>query len=212
MLPHVPGADTAMVDFKLREAAIEYFERSQAWRYIQVQVPVVALTKTYAYIPPSPTETEVHVITYAEFNDLEIGTEVSEFSSRYYDWRNNIDQPRYVIGGLGDCTLVPIPIANGTLDLIVAIKPTIASTGIFNDKIFNENRLGIMHGAIWKLMLIPKVSYSNPEMALYHSGEFDAEITAAGIRVDLEFTNAPLQTGLRTFRRNDTQSRINRDT
>ncbi len=211
VMPHVPGVDTAMVDFHLRETAIEFYERSQAWRYVHAPITVTALTANYPYVTPDPAQTEVHVINYAEFNDDEIGSQTSQFSSRYKDWRNLISQPEFVIGSQTEAILVPIPSLDGTLDLIVSLKPTVDSTGIDDDLQFNDYRATMVHGALYRLMRIPAKPYTSQELAYAHMVDFSAGITAANIRVELEYTNAPLETGLRTIKRLENRRRINRD-
>lgn len=210
VLPHVPGAPTSLVDLHLREASIEFFERTQAWRYDHAPITVVANTANYSFVPPDAS-TEVHVINYAEFDDKEIGTEVSEFSTRYSDWRNLVSQPEFVIANQTDAILVPIPSLGGTLDLKVSLKPTPIATGIFEDKQFNDYRTTIIAGTLARLMMMPKKPYTDEKIAMLHDAKFSAGITAANVRVDLEYTNAPIQTRIRNYRQREVRRRLDRD-
>lgn len=211
ILPHVPGATTPLVDLLLREAAIEFFERSQAWRYNHAPITVTALTANYPFVTADPNEIEVHVINYAEFNDDEIGTLTAQFSTRYYDWRNLQAEPEFVIANQTDAILVPTPNLDGTLDMIVSLKPTIDSTGIDEDLQFNDYRMSIVHGALYRLMRVPKKPFTDQALAGDRLADFNAGITAANLRVELEYTNAPLETGIHGYRRNDVRRRIRRD-
>lgn len=210
--PHVPGADNALVDLHLREAAIEFYERSQAWRWTHPQIVTTALTANYPFVPLGSGETEVHVINYAEFNGEPINVDTSEFQNRYSDWRNLEAQPEFAIADQTDVILVPIPIADGTIDnMIVSLKPTPASTGIFDDLQYNDYRTSIVHGVLYRLMMLPKKPFTNYQVAADHLVDFNSGINAANIRVEMKYTNANLETGLHTIRRHETKRRIRRD-
>lgn len=190
-LPDLPGCPFAALDSALRQAAIAFCEQSLAWKYTHPDIAVISGTDIYPFVPPA--EAVVHAITYASFDDKEIHAHTTESDMRIWNWRNQTGVPQYVLGGPTTLMLVPKPDANGTLKLIVALKPANDATGI-DDDIFNEFREAIVHGAKSSLMLSPKKPYTDSQLGTYHSQQFTSKTGAAGIRSDRNFTRAPLQT------------------
>jgi hypothetical protein len=202
IVPELPGCPFGVIDNALRTAAILFCEMSLAWRAPLADVVVVAGTNTYAYAPP--TGTVVHAITYAAFNALEIEAHTGEadIHNRIYDWRNATGTPAYVLGGLTSLILVPNPDADGTLSLIVALKPSTDSTGI-DDTLFNEWREGIVAGALSRLMASPKKPYTYPEGVIFHQAQFSIKVGQAGSRVARNYTRASQQTTIMSRSRRD---------
>lgn len=193
LLPDLPGCPYVAMGFALRQSAITFCEQSRAWRYQLPDIEVVNDVDTYAYI--TPAETLVHVVTYAEFNDLEIDATTKDKDMLVSDWRHQTGVPKYVLGTPTGVQLVPKPDLPGTLKLTVALKPDSHSTGI-DDDIFQEYREAISHGAKARLMLSPNKPYTKPELASWHMQQFMALTSAAGARVARNYTNAPLQTAI----------------
>ncbi|SCY26002.1 hypothetical protein SAMN05216420_10424 [Nitrosospira sp. Nl5] len=193
VVPDLPGCPFAAVDSALRQAAIAFCEQSLAWKYVHPSVSVVAGTATYAFIPPA--EAAVHAITYAELDDKEIESHAGESGIRIARWRHRTGTPEYILGGPAFLTLVPAPCADGSLTMIVALKPAPASTGI-DDTQYNEYREAIAHGAMARMMLSPKKPYTDLPLAQHHAQQFAIKTAAAGIRVASSHTRAPLITAI----------------
>lgn len=193
-LPDVPGAPIVVVDVALRQAAIAFCEQSLAWKYAHPDITVAVATSSYAFVPP--TGAVVHVITHAEFDDLEIECRTGEQGIMISDWRNQTGTPVYALGGATAVTLVPTPDVEGTLSMEVALKPSPAATGI-DDSIFNEYREAIIHGALGRLMLSPKKPYTNAALGTFHQQQFAIMAGQAGMRQARNYTRAGLQTSIR---------------
>lgn len=193
LLPDVPGCPFVAASFALRQSAIAFCEQSLAWTYLHPDIAVVNDVDEYAYVPP--VGALVHAVTYAEFNDHEIDAKVKDVDMRIWNWRNQTGSPQYVLGGPSGIRLVPTPDVEGTLKLVVALKPDNDATGI-DDEIYQEYREAIVHGALAKLMLSPRKPYTNAELAAFHMQQFAAQTAGAGLRVARNYTRAPLQTAL----------------
>lgn len=192
-LPDLPGCLTSAVDIALRQASIEFCEKSLAWKYSHPDIAVVAATASYDFVPP--TDAVVHAITYAAFSGTEIECKAGEQGIMIADWRNATGTPEYVLGGATALTLVPTPDVTGTLSMEVALKPSPSATGV-DDSIFNEYREAIVHGALSRLMMSPKKPYSSPALAQYHQSQFTILTGQAGMRQARNYTRAPLQTSI----------------
>ena len=190
-LPDLPGCPVAALDIAIRQAAIEFCEKSLAYKTSHNPISVISGTAEYAFQPPD--QTVVHVITYAKFDDTELQCRVGEYGISNQDWRSEEGTPKYIFGGMTALTLIPAPNVDGTLTMIVALKPSPTADGI-DDNIFNEYREAIVHGALARLMLSPKKPYSDPGLATYHNLQFTILTGQAGTRSDRSYTRAPLQT------------------
>lgn len=193
LMADVPGCPFVAATFALRQSAIAFCEQSLAWTYVHPDIAVVNDTEQYAYEPPAGAL--VHAVVYATFKDVEISVNTKQDDMRIWNWRNQTGTPQYVLGGPSVLTLVPTPDVEGTLKLIVALKPDNDATGI-DDDIFKEYHEAIVHGALAKLMLSPRKPYTNAELAAFHMAQFAAKTGAAGMRVARNYTRSPLQTAI----------------
>ncbi|ARO87839.1 hypothetical protein EBAPG3_008710 [Nitrosospira lacus] len=191
IMPGLPGCPFAMADNALRRSAIVFCEQSLAWRFNHPDIPVMAGTSEYAFLPPAGAA--VHCITNAVLDGEEIETRAGESGMTVGNWRNQSGTPLYVLGGAASATLVPIPDAAGMLTMVVALKPSAGSVEI-DDMLFNEFRESIVHGALAQLMLSPKKPYTNAQLATHHERQFSISVAAAGMRVARSYTRAPLRT------------------
>lgn len=194
VMPDLPGCPFAAADSALRQSAITFCEQSLAWQAIHPDISIAAGTAQYAFA--SPEGTVVHAISYAALNGEEIESHGGEMSITTSNWRRKSGTPQYVLGGATSLTLVPQPVADGTLAMIVALKPSAASTGIIEDTLFNEYCEVIVHGALARLMLSPRKPYTNVQFAAYHQQQFTIKTAAAGVRVARSHTRAPLRTAI----------------
>lgn len=193
VMPDLPGCPFAAADGGLRQSAITFCEQSLAWQATHPDISIAAGTAEYAFA--SPEGTAVHSITYAALNGEEIdshGGQMSTISTR----RRKSGTPQYVLGGATSLTLVPQPVAGGTLSMIVALKPSATSRGIIEDTLFNEYGEVIVHGALARLMLSPRKPYTNVQFAAYHQHQFTIKTAAAGVRVARSHARTPLRTAI----------------
>lgn len=191
LLPDVPGCPQASAVIALRQAAISFCEQSLAWREEHPDITVTAGTAKYLF--QSPGGSVVHAITFAEFNDSQLETRAMERDISIWDRRHKTGTPEYILGGQASVTLAPTPDVDGTLKMIVALKPSPNSDGI-DDNLFAEYREAVVHGALSKLMLSPKKPYTDIALAGYHSQLFLTMTACAGVREVRNFNRAPLMT------------------
>lgn len=192
-MPDLPGCPFAAVDNALRQSAIAFCEQSLAWQAVHPEVSLLAGVSEYAFAPP--TGAVVHAISHAALDGEEIETHAGQSNITRKNWQSRMGTPKYVLGGAASLTLVPKPDAAGKLAMIVALKPSPASTGIDNAQ-FSEYREAIVHGALARLMLSPKKPYSDAPLAAYHEQQFFIKTAAAGMRVAKGYARAPLRTSI----------------
>ena len=190
--PDVPGCTQIAQTIALRRAAIAFCEQSMAWRTSHAPIAVVSGTAEYDFVPPA--QAVVHTVTYAQFEGEELEI-TGESDIRFHDWRIQTGTPQYLMGGATALTLAPEPDADGTLTLLVALKPTPGATEI-DDLIYNEFSDVVVHGALARLMLSPKKPYTDSQLAAYHQHQFQIKTAAAGTRIDRNYTRSPLRTSI----------------
>ena len=178
------------MDMALRRAAIAFCEQSMAWRESHNPISVTSGTAEYDFVPPD--QAVVHTVTYAQFESEELEI-TGESDIRIYKWREQTGLPKYLLGGATSLTLVPEPDEDGTLTLIVILKPSAGSTEL-PDILYNEYREPIVHGALSRLLLSPKKPYTDAGLASYHQHQFQIKTAAAGTRADRNYTRAALRT------------------
>lgn len=191
--PDVPGCPQAAQVAALRQAAITFCEQALAWRYDHPDIAVTPGTAKYLFVPPS--QTLVHAVISAEFNDEKIETKVMERDINKWKLDLETGTPEYLLGGPISITLYPVPDVAGTLRLKVALKPTPAADGV-DDVIYDEYREAVVHGALSKLLLSPKKPYTDVTLANYHAQLFHIQTACAGMREAKNYNRARLETTL----------------
>lgn len=193
LIPDVPGCPEIAATFALRQSAIAFCEQSLAWRFDHPDIAVVAGVAKYLFVPP--TGATVHTIIRAELDGKQIICNTAGADVTISNWHHAQGAPEYILSGPEWLQLVPIPTANATLSLNVALKPTFDATGI-DDDMFTQYRDAIVHGALAKLMLSPNKPYTNAQLAQYHQQQFVIKSGQAGIQVMRDFLRTPLQTSI----------------
>jgi hypothetical protein len=196
-LPELPGCPYVALNHALRQSAIAFCEQSLVWTYEHPDIAVTVDVDIYDYVPPA--EALVHAVTWAKFNDVEIDARTKDADMRIWDWRNQTGTPAYVLSMPSSLKLVPKPDVEGTLKLIVALKPDYDATGV-DDGIFQEYREAIVHGAKARLMLSPRKPYTDAERAALNMQQFNSKVMAAGVRASRNYTLAPLRTTIMSRR------------
>lgn len=190
LAPEVPGCPQVAQTLALRRAAIAFCEQSMVWRESHNPISVSVGTAEYDFIPPD--QAVVHTVQYAQFEGRELEI-TGQDNIRIQDWRDQTGFPQYLLSGPTALTLVPEPDVEGTLTLLVTLKPVPGATDI-PDLLYNEYREAIVHGALSRLMLSPKKPYTDAGLASYHQHQFQIKTAAAGTRADRNYTRAALRT------------------
>lgn len=187
-LPSLPGCPVDILTNYIRNAAIEFCDKTLIWQYDIPAIDVVANTATYALT--APTGATVAKIVKVTFNgQQELYPVDNDYLVRKYgDWTIQSGGPRYVTQIPPDLThaiLVPNPSDStvAALKVRVALKPTRAST-FFDSNIAESYATDIAHGAISMLASVPGKPYFNPKLAAYSKDCFKEGINKARIRAD----------------------------
>ncbi|OFZ67380.1 MAG: hypothetical protein A2V79_09215 [Betaproteobacteria bacterium RBG_16_56_24] len=193
VLPEVAGCIQAVALNAIRNAAIEFCEKSLAYLYNHPAINAVLNTPAYAFVPPSGTL--VAKVLQVFYNGIEIFPKTPDELKSYYptlDWRDRTGTPLfYTQDDERNIILVPMPDASltGAIKMRVALKPTRASTTIV-DRIWEEHLETIKNGALYRLKIQPNKPYSDEAGAKTNFAFFNDQIETAKSKASRGFGRA----------------------
>lgn len=201
VLPDVPGCPQPVAKNAIRNAAIEFFERSWAYRVDHAAIDALAAIGSYAYVPPAGYKVAMPVLVW--FNKLSLAPKsAGQLVELYAHWPSQTGtRPLYYLQeALEKLIVVPAPDAAlvGAITLKVALKPTRASADI-DDTLFEKYLEEIAHGAKGKLFAMKKKPWSDPGLAGSYLQMFDTDIAKAKLAADRGFVRATPRTRARFF-------------
>lgn len=190
LAPSVPGAPNVIVEQYVRDAAIEACERTLAWRYEQPPVRLNQGGHDYFYDPP--TDSEVHAIITATVNGNKMRpVSLDHMHDIYPKWpyggANEEAEPQFITTIDADhFAVAPIPDGGTNYDvrMIVALKPLRTATEMDKTALDDLENV-IMHGALQHLLVLPERTWSDRELASYHSKQFAYKLSERRARANL---------------------------
>jgi hypothetical protein len=181
VMPRVEGCPTGLVKHSIRDAIIEFCERTRMWKYAFPVVDVVAGQDQYSFTIPD--NTTLVAPTYVGVDNKQVfPTNEEDLDSTRNDWRNmSSKQPMsYYMDYDGTMYLVPTPsddIVAG-LNVEAALKPSIDSD-VIPDWLFNSWAEVISHGALMRLHSMVGKVWADTQMVAMHRSKFKEGITRA---------------------------------
>lgn len=181
--PYAPGVADPTAYFAIRQAAIEFCERTRLWRFDD-EFSVVGDDCEALLTPPSSV---VHEIDAVWFNGVKLRhVTPGKLDELLPTWRAGQNrptgQPSYVTQTEPN-TIVLAPFGTGTVKLSLFLKPS-PNAGEFPDFIVDQHRETIAFGALSRILLIPNQSFTDAQMAAVFGQTFQSRVdskSAAGI-------------------------------
>jgi len=186
VLPEVIGAPEPLVVHAIRNACIEFCEKSGILTRDHDPVTVIANKVDYDLEPPTGYRVVRVAKAWLDNNPLnplapDFVSEAAVYNRLFSSYNNQGSTPSaYLQKDAATITIWPMPDRQfrSGLTLRVALKPTRASTTI-EDEVFEDYAEAIAHGAIARLMVSVGKPYTNVEMAAGHAALFNAGINVA---------------------------------
>jgi len=202
VMPHVQGAPELQVINAIRDAAIEFFDRS--WVDIHQSAPLALIANTQAYqLTSVDPNFAIAKVLYGVYNNMEIHPITRADAFRDYPlWLTQTGTRPCRFIGRGDYTVLLLPIPSvasvpvgnvNALFFYIAQKPTRAQTAGVPDWSFERYLEVISHGAISRMQMITGQPWSNGNAALAHKKLFDDGIAVARVESSKSFTRAALR-------------------
>lgn len=197
VLQYVPGASEMVAIDAIRQACIEFCEKTYYWQYQTPNMNVVNGQANYVIATPADTKFVGPVLTY--FNTLlMIPKSPDELADIYRmgNWQELQGGPQYVTRIIKpELTLVPIPYVTQPAVLYVrgALAPTQDSSEI-DSEIYEQWAEAIAWGARARLLAQPRQDYTDKAGSIEALKMFRYEINRARIQVNKGLTRASTRT------------------
>lgn len=180
VLPELPWAPDPAVDQWLRNAAIEFFDRSKAYVVDLDAADAVANQMAYDLDLPSYTDLVEVVAVVVSGNPLDPASP-QFLAGKFGDWSAEVGTPDYYTQqSMDGLLLVPAPSASAAaaIKIKAAVKPSHAAPSIEN-WLFVQWRQAITAGAKAKAMAEEGKPWSNPDGAMLNLSLFEGAISRA---------------------------------
>jgi len=195
--PEAQGAPDFVIERAVRDSAIEFCGRSDAYMPEPEFMTAISGVNEYAVSLPTGTElnhiidifdktTPLKPISYSELLQR-LGDETTRGSPSYYSQRDNTD-----------FYIAPIPAAPVSLRVMYSVKPTSTSSSI-PDTIGKEYREVITHGALYRLQMMASQPWANPNAASVNKQLFERGLGRVIRQVKYGFSGGSLTCKSREF-------------
>lgn len=172
--PYAPGVSDLAAYFGIRQAAIEFCERTNIWRFEDEFDVSSDQCEALMSLPGS----EIHMIEGVWFEGNKLEPITPEYlDERFPGWRAGRDVsgvPRYVTQTEPN-TITLVPRTAGRVKLALFLKPS-QDTDELPDFLAAQHRQTIAHGALANILLIPNQSFTNPELAGAFGQSFQSKL------------------------------------
>ena len=168
--PWAPGVPDPTAYKAIRNAAIEFCERTRLWKYEDAFDVTEADCDSGIF---TPSGTQLHDIEIVLFDGRELSPQATRDLDRLLPkWRTDglTGVPSYYTQ-IDQNSLRILPASEGSLYLCLRLKPALDATDI-PDFIANEYREVIAWGALGRILTIPGQSYSNPDLGTFYAQKF----------------------------------------
>ncbi len=185
VLVYVPGCPDPLLDQALRDAAIEFFQRTRTW--VQWLDPVVATAALRQYELDLPTGAEVVRIEQATRNGRPL--EVQGFRSLPADpTLATGDDMALVSADRVEIVLTQAAASRDRIQVFASLMPTRTAASL-PDQLVAEYRHAIAEGAKHRLLRIPG-PLSKPQAAKEAKDLFEAAVASTSVAAWRSHTNA----------------------
>lgn len=171
------GCPIPLAEAKLRQAAIEFFQRTRAW--VEWLDPVTSIEGSIEYDLDLPTGSDVARVEKSTVDGKPIG--IASYYDAPYDWtRLDLASQGLVSRDLKTFRLGQAVAAGLTIQVQVALTPSRTSTGIPDD-LYDKYVDDIVHGARYRVLMTPDTPFYKPDLAGIEKALFEAAIGANAV-------------------------------
>lgn len=202
IVPHVPACPDPVIEFLLRQSAIDFCERTRAWRY----TTSVTITNE-SPILVAPAYSEIHEIETATHDAMPLtpAVYIDTTPTALYGTQPS-NTPKFITQ-INSGSVIVAPYSPGTLRLSVFLKPQTgvemggdAADPLADAKnvvpafLFQHHAQTLAAGALARILLLPEQPFTEPGLAAIKRAEFDAAVDAIAARLQKGQQRAPLRT------------------
>lgn len=172
---YAPGAADPTSYFAIRQAAIDFCERTRAWRFDD-EFTVSADDYEGLYAPDNSVIHEIEGVWF-DGNRLTRKTP-SQLDELLPKWRSGGEKPTGLpsyVTQIEQNTITIVPFSAGKVKLSLFLKPS-QNADELPDFLADQHRETIAWGALSRILLIPNQSFSNPDMGAAFGQAFQGKI------------------------------------
>ncbi len=206
VLPHAVGCPESLAQLFIRNAAIEFCDRTKIARVTLAAISLAVNDPDYVLVPP-PNRVILMVTRATIDNQPLVPTSQNELDlqwphrrdfwpqilwasdSPWTPWREYKEEvpSLYYTPTTTTIRLVGTPLAAKTnaLSVEVAVKPLPTSLEV-EDVLYNDWHESIADGALGRLLAMPEKPWQNNALAKYHLDRFESKLTEVEGRVSRE--------------------------
>jgi hypothetical protein len=193
ILVEVPGVSDPLAEQALRNAAIEFCERTWVWRVDQEPLPAEAGIADYELELPDDTAL-VKVLDVWFQGDRLTPAGPHELACEYDDWANETGTPKFYTQQSTGAVILLVPKPDAALaDALtakLAVKPARAATGMDAD-VLEKYFEAIAFGAKANLLAMSNKPWSNAQDADRNRSRFASAMGAANVAASKGHVRAP---------------------
>lgn len=172
---YAPGCPDMIMNFGLRQAAIEFCERTRLWRF-EDEISVLNEESEFIAAPNGAVIHEIETIVF-EGLGLQPAT-VAWLDANVRNWRTGeiTGPPKYYTQTEQD-TIRLVPRGAGVVRLSVWVKPS-QDADELPDFMAAQYREIISHGALARILMIPNQAFTNIDLAAAYGRSFENKMLA----------------------------------
>lgn len=176
VLPSLGGCTEDLAIRHLRLAARDFFARTGVWKETLPDVQTAADTTVYPMAVPDGAE-------FARLLEVSVDGEpvdelVTQQQGNAYLRDEEDCSAAWVIEQRDLGLYMPSPVADVAIVVEAVLRPTLTSTEV-PDQYAEQHLEGIVHGALARLLALPRVPWQSAQDAANERAEFESAITAA---------------------------------
>lgn len=191
IMPYAPGCAAPTAYFAIRQAAIEFCERTRLWRYEDEFAVNAAIDEPIM----APSGAVIHEIEAVRFDGDELCPQtVAWLDQHCAGWRASdySGTPSYVTQ-TDPNTIRIVPLGTGTVSVSLWLKPA-QDADELPDFLVDQYREVIAHGALVRILSIPNQSFSDPNMAIMFGQGFQGRLDSLSAKGFTGQQRAPMRT------------------
>lgn len=177
VLPFVPGCATPVAENAIRQACIEFCEKTDYWTQDLAAMASENTVADYVLYPPGDYA-RIHNILSVFYDDVELEAKTpKELNKIITNWKTETGTPSYYhIEREKRVTLILVPVPDETvadqIEVSVSIKPAVGGDRV-SDEIYYDHRKSISYGALGFLLRIPNKAWTSVGLANEYEKMFE---------------------------------------
>lgn len=177
LLTFAPNCPQPVAEAKVRQAAIEFFQRTRVW--VEWLDPVLSVEGLTEYDIDIPSGSDVARVERATVDGKPI--EILSYRAAPYDWtRLELAGQGLVSRDLNTFVLGNSVAAGLSIQVQVALTPSRSATGIPDD-LYAKYVDDIVHGARFRILMVPDTPFYKPDIAKLERSLFEASVASNAV-------------------------------